>query len=163
MTDFINVDTEQDLEQVRQEVEHIISSRADKAELIEKEDVANAVVLKYYDLDSPSSGQRTLASCAYQLIVNMARRILNNARNTSVRETIQNRVQMSLEGFEKIQDYYAVERDGENVHVPLTKITKEELIEKAQMHEEQAAGHTQHAQEIRDLVGIMEDAGFFNK
>ena len=60
------------------------------------------------------------------------------------------RQQLVMKGFEYLQCYYSVVRDGAKLYLPLKRLTDEEIEAKAVEHEAQASGHVKHAQELRD-------------
>lgn len=53
-----------------------------------------------------------------------------------------------MDGFEHLQDYYVVKRNGEWVGVPLEDMTDEELDQKAHHHEAMGNSLANHADEL---------------
>jgi hypothetical protein len=62
--------------------------------------------------------------------------------------------QLPLPGFDRnhLQDYYVVERDGEEVAVCILDMTDKELEAKARHHETISLANTAHAREIRSFI-----------
>lgn len=60
--------------------------------------------------------------------------------------------QMILPGFERLQTYYMIHRNGAQLGLPIELITDDELLAKAEEHGAHALGHKMHADEIRRYV-----------
>lgn len=60
--------------------------------------------------------------------------------------------QLTLEGYECLQEAYTVERDQERQLVPVHLISDEELLERAKEFRKQAGGLMNHATEIEKYV-----------
>ena len=52
-------------------------------------------------------------------------------------------------GFDHVQDYYPVERDGDEVHIPALDLSDEELDTKADLYDVMGATCLEHARELR--------------
>lgn len=61
-------------------------------------------------------------------------------------------VQMTLDGFQCLQEAYTVKRHGERQLVPVYMLTDEELLGRAKEFRKQAKGLLNHAQEIEQYV-----------
>jgi hypothetical protein len=65
-------------------------------------------------------------------------------------------IQLTFEGFEYVQKYYMVVRDGERVGVFIENCTKEELLEKIQTYRKQAGSLLKHSNELERYVQLRE-------
>jgi hypothetical protein len=65
--------------------------------------------------------------------------------------------QLTLEGYECLQQAYTVERDEERQLVPIHLITDDELLARAQEFRRQAGGLMNHANEIETYVAKRSD------
>lgn len=63
--------------------------------------------------------------------------------------------QMVLEGFERLQKAYLIEREGDQLIVPITQMTAPELMARAFEYRRMAAGCEEHAREIERYVEDM--------
>lgn len=61
-------------------------------------------------------------------------------------------VQMTLEGYDCLQEAYTVQRDNERQLVPVHLVTNEELLARAKEFRKQAQGLMNHAREIEKYV-----------
>lgn len=61
------------------------------------------------------------------------------------------RPQLDLPGFDRehLQDYYVVRRDGDDIGVPVTALTDQEIDSKADLYESMARACSAHADELR--------------
>ncbi len=60
--------------------------------------------------------------------------------------------QLILDGFDHLQSYYVVERDGELVGVPVDEVSNAELLRKADEYDAMGRACMKHADEIRRYV-----------
>lgn len=60
--------------------------------------------------------------------------------------------QLSLKGFNGLQQYYVIERKDELAHIRLVDCKKEELLEKARQYEALGKANIRHARLIRKYV-----------
>jgi hypothetical protein len=67
--------------------------------------------------------------------------------------------QMTLEGYEYLQEAYTVERDGERQLVPIHSATAAEMLQRATEYEKMGAGCYGHAREIRHYVADRDEGG----
>jgi len=67
--------------------------------------------------------------------------------------------QMVLAGFERLQTYYTIERQGEFQIVPIESMSVKELHRKADEHFRQSDGHRIHAEELMRYAERLQDAG----
>jgi hypothetical protein len=77
-----------------------------------------------------------------------------NKRGDGTGKSTSDPPQLLLPGFDRehLQDYYVVERDGEEIAVCVIDMTDGELEAKAQRHEAISSANAAHAQEIRDFI-----------
>lgn len=61
-------------------------------------------------------------------------------------------VQMTLDGYECLQQAYTVERGGERQLVPVHLVSYEELMARAKEFRKQAAGLVRHAEELEQFA-----------
>lgn len=61
--------------------------------------------------------------------------------------------QLIMPGFERLQKRYLVERDGDQIAVPIEQLTDQEIDEKIAELERMAAGCKCHAEELRRYKG----------
>lgn len=66
--------------------------------------------------------------------------------------------QIVLPGFEHLQVAYPVERDGQQVLVPVNQLSDDELEQRAKEYDAMARSCRLHAREIRDYVKARRDA-----
>ena len=62
--------------------------------------------------------------------------------------------QLTLEGFEHLQEYYAVPRNGEAIHVRIDLLDDDEIEAKIQEHESRGRGMLEHAAELRRYLDL---------
>lgn len=67
-------------------------------------------------------------------------------------ESVEGDPQLALPGFSRLQKAYLIERNGEQVIVPIDQMTPDELLERAAEYERMAAGCQEHAREIKRYV-----------
>ena len=65
--------------------------------------------------------------------------------------------QLTLEGYECLQEAYTVERDEERQLVPIHLVTDDELLARAKEFRKQSAGLLSHAREIEKYVADRTD------
>ena len=77
-----------------------------------------------------------------------------NKRGDGASKSTPDTQQMPLPGFDRshLQDYYVVERDGEEVAVCILDMTDKELEAKAGHHETISSASAAHAREIRSFI-----------
>jgi hypothetical protein len=77
-----------------------------------------------------------------------------NRRCDGTSKSIGDPPQLPLPGFDRnhLQDFYVVERDGEEVAVCVLDLTDQELEAKARHHEAVSSANAAHAQEIRRFI-----------
>ena len=85
--------------------------------------------------------------CTFKEVVRMAKRAIGKY---DAEDTTQE--QLVLPGFKHLCRAYPIERDGENVLVPVTQCTDDELLDRADQLEEMAKGCRAHARELREFV-----------
>jgi hypothetical protein len=77
-----------------------------------------------------------------------------NKRGDGTNKATGSSQQLPLPGFDRehLQDYYVVERDGEETGVCILDMTDGELEAKARHHEAIAGANLAHAREIRRFI-----------
>jgi hypothetical protein len=77
-----------------------------------------------------------------------------NKRGDGTSKSTDDPQQLSLPGFDRnhLQDYYVVERDGEEVAVCILDMTDKELEAKARHHATISLANAAHAREIRSFI-----------
>ena len=83
--------------------------------------------------------------CGYEKICDLVRRCIN--RRAGDRE-LPDEAQLRLPGYERLQAYYMVKRNGDDIGVSVHDLTDAELIEKAALYRSMAAAAYAHADEI---------------
>jgi len=72
--------------------------------------------------------------------------------------TPNNDAQIVLPGFEHLQVAYPVERDGQQVLVPVNQLSDDELEQRAKEYDTMARSCRLHAREIRDYIKARREA-----
>lgn len=81
----------------------------------------------------------------YQVAREHARRCINQRSDG----TTADKRQVSLPGFDHLQDYYMVRREGDEVGIHRDDMSDDELDHKAKFYEDMGAACLSHAKEIR--------------
>lgn len=91
--------------------------------------------------------------CGYAQLRDMIQTVIRNRAGD--RTDIEKPKQLRL-GFERqhMQDYYLVRRDGDDIGVPVTEATDEELREKCQTLRKIGKTCFEHADEIEQFIGL---------
>jgi len=103
-------------------------------ELITEQGTIEGDGVEFYDL------------CAREYVYRIIKRVVDKYDDQEPEE------QFILNGFEKLQVAYTVERKGIRQLVPIEQVTDDELLERAKEFDRQIIGLTVHAREIREYV-----------
>lgn len=114
---------------------------------ISKSVVTEAIVKKWFDIEG-EPGDRWLCA-AHDSIQRAVGQAMNSEK--AAEETSEDS-QLVMEGFERLQKRYVIEREGERQYVLTTELSDEELAEKAEEHRRLGRGNFQHADEIERYI-----------
>lgn len=62
--------------------------------------------------------------------------------------------QFRLEGFNHVQEYYVVSRDGSDIGVSVYQMTDQEIMEKVSLHRAFAIANAEHADELERFLDL---------
>ena len=89
--------------------------------------------------------------CAYQAIRDEVRRHFNRTR-AKPEDALQPDRQMVLPGFVRLQQYYAIEEDGEPIERRIDLLTREQLLAKAKELRAMSVGCEEHTRELERYI-----------
>ena len=69
-----------------------------------------------------------------------------------------NTEQLAIDGFDYLQPYYMVEREGQRIGVSVYSMTRDELLEKAATYRRMGASCYAHADEIAKFMQLLAEA-----
>ena len=82
----------------------------------------------------------------YMAVRELVTRAIN--KRAGDKQDLPKSLQMSMFGWEHLQDYYIVTRDGEDIGIPVTSLTAAELRGKAETYRKMGAACFAHADEL---------------
>jgi hypothetical protein len=97
---------------------------------------------------------------SYANVRETVRKVINKRAGTNPEQTA-DQGQIVLPGFERdhLQDYYVVKRDGDEIGVPVTQLTDQELEQKAALYRSMGQACYAHADEIDRFRHWRREAG----
>lgn len=111
--------------------------------------ITNAVIADHPHISGEDKDFYTC--CSRAEVRNETRRQLNRYR---AKPDAEPDPQLTLEGFDRLQQYYLVDRDETQVAVRIDQLTDEEIYAKAAEYEAMGRGCFQHAQELYRYVEL---------
>jgi len=125
-------------QEIRSEIEYRISNKSS----VIRPDIITQTILNRHD--DPLDDFYTL--CAYRHVLDQVKQELNRFKITN--KNIEPDKQTTLPGFERVQMYYLVTRNNDQLAVHVTKLTEQEIDEKIIELRNMAAGCLAHADEL---------------
>lgn len=137
------------MKQIREELRAEISRQMEvRNDEIEPAWVAQAVLVAHSEIDGDDKDFYLCA--ARQAIQHEARQIVNALDKGDVIGP----EQLVMEGFNYLQRYYVVERDGRRPAIAIDQCSREELEAKEREHFTRSETEAEHAREIRRYIEI---------
>lgn len=139
--------------ELEQQAHQLISRKIEQGESVQM----HWAVTEFLNLQPEITGPGELF---YQLAArDYAYRLIKKAVDKYDKNSRPGDGQMTLEGYEFLQEAYTVERDGERQLVPIHSATASELLKRATDYEKIGAGCYSHAREIRQYVADRGEEG----
>lgn len=113
--------------------------------------ITQAVMADHADVDGKDADFHLC--CSRAQVRNEVRQQLNKFKPQETPTA----TQLVLEGFERLQHYYLVPRDGEQVAVRIDELSDEEIDAKAEEQETMGRACFQHADELRRYKDLRRD------
>lgn len=139
--------THKDLEQ--EVCAKVAALREEGVETMHPDWIAQAIITDHSDIHGEDAD--FYLCCSRRDVRAEVRRQLNRMKPAPEPESDN---QLTLEGFERLQEYYLVTRDREQLAVRIDLLTDAELEEKALELEAMATGCREHAAELRRYRSI---------
>ncbi len=127
---------------LRAEVEELIHSGIDAGQPMQADWITHAVVERHPDLHG--GDKDFYVTCAFGHVRNTVRQCLREWKGDGPNTP----EQLKLPGYEHLQKAYLVDRENEQVIVPLPECTNGELMEKIGEYRRMADGCIKHADEL---------------
>lgn len=135
--------------EVSAEIERQISISMDAGAVLDPAWITQAIMADHNDLSGEDAA--FAICCTREYVRNEVRRRFNRFKLTP--ETHSD-PQLVLPGFEKLQRYYAIEREGAASIVPIEMMTSAELMAKRAELEAMGRGCIDHANELGQYVSM---------
>ena len=135
------------------EIEGIFRHRIDAGEIVRKDWICHELLSRHPLPEYPDSD---FTECCRRLAVMDAVNKVNRRFKEDPETVAQG--ELPLAGYTYLQKAYFVERDGENVLVPIFRLTSAERRAKAALYREMANGCMGHADELDRFDGQLEAA-----
>ncbi len=132
---------------ITKEVRIFVAEKLGNGEIVGVKWLANEMIQRKPDIQGDDCD--FYIGCAHGHLSRIIKKVIGKYEPTEAHDE-----QLTLDGFERLQTGYPVERDGERVLVPTPQCTDEELLTRASEHREMARGNMRHAQELEDYVKL---------
>lgn len=130
---------------ITKEVRLFIADKLGSGEIVGVKKLAAEIIHRRSDIQGEDCD--FYIGCAYGHLTRLIKKVIGKYEPSDAQDD-----QLVLDGFDRLQTGYPVERDGERVLVPTDLCTDDELLTRASEHEAMAFGHRRHAQELRTYV-----------
>lgn len=140
-------------ETLRAEVYAVIERKMRSHEAIRANWVAHSIINSHSGGLIEGDHKDFWNHCGYHTVRDLVRRCINQKLEGSVDESAQDK-QLVMEGFDHLQTYYMVERDGEQTGVPVEHLTEEEVLIKAAHYRSMGAACYAHADELHRYLSL---------
>ncbi len=139
--------------ELEQQAHQLISGKIEEGEAVQMHWAVTEFLNLQPEITGPGAPFYQLAArdYAYRLIKKAVDKYDKNSRPGDG--------QMTLEGYEFLQEAYTVEREGERQLVPIHSATASELLKRARDYEKIGDGCYSHAREIRQYVADRGEGG----
>ena len=138
-----------DITEVQDYIRKMISDKIDQGQVVSMSWITNEVLQEHGDMHGSDSDFYVI--CARHYVSDIVKRQIDKYKPGKN----YNKEQLTLEGFEHLQQAYTVPREEEkSVLVPVDQLTDEEIELRAQEYEAMAQGNLKHAQELREYIRL---------
>lgn len=124
------------------EISTLIHETIDKGEIVHPVSLAQQIIESHGHINGP--GANWFKMCAYQYVRDMVREAIRRSKMPDEEDS-----QMTLPGWVHLQRAYAVRRDGEDVGVPVWRLTEQEIEAKIADLVRMSRGCIAHAEELK--------------
>jgi hypothetical protein len=124
------------------QVKAIIADRIEAGEQVVVDWLTHEIVRGKELIDTPDSD--FFRACAYVHVKDVVKRVVGKYDSGPASDA-----QYVLEGFQHLQKAYTVQRQGQNILVPVDQLSIEEIEARADEYDTMAAGCVAHAKELR--------------
>lgn len=138
--------------QLDREINDVLDALAAREEEWVPRWVANRIVSDH----DPEIGSSFVRHCTYRHVRERVAAIVRRRTDPERRESSE---QLSMPGYDHLQFYYTVDRDGERRSLPTSRCSDDELLAKAAEMRTTARSLEAHAQEIERYLGERGDGG----
>lgn len=132
------------LKDIERMVRSLISERVEAGLTLERSKIVPEIIASQGEINGP--GSEFFYCLAHEGVYRITKSVIDKLNNDL------SDGQMMLDGFSLRKAYSFPTGDGDCVIIPIQLCTKEQLLERADDHDKQAAGHLKHAEELRRYV-----------